>query len=287
MIAASSMKLGIIGGGRAAWAFGSGWTAAGRPLSGISLRPDSPSRVPELLATPRLPLEELAARSDLLLLAAGDSDLEGLARHVSTLASGGTILFHPSGSLPSSIFGDLTASFSLHPLRSLPAPGEPVTFEGTLLVFEGPPALAELAREICAALGGRFASIPPEAKTLYHAAAVLGSNHVAALLEASVDLLASVGIAEGDLRPAVEALARSAIGNWAGGTGEGRFTGPIARRESGTVEQHLEALAAKDPARANLYRLLGRELARAVEKAGGNDTELTRIIDLLRDPTIS
>ncbi|HVR43851.1 MAG TPA: DUF2520 domain-containing protein [Thermoanaerobaculia bacterium] len=262
------MKLGIVGGGRAAWAFGSGWRTAGRPVSGIALREGSKSELPERLRASRTSLDQLAADSDLILVAVSDPAVAQVARDLGSRVAGGTVLFHASGSLGSEVLG-LETAFSLHPLRSLPPVGTPVDLRGTLLVFEGPPGARELAREIARTLGGRFDEIDPAAKALYHAAAVMGSNHVAALVEAAADLLARCGLEESSCRPALASLAESAIANWAGAAAPERFTGPVARGDAATVERHLEALEAADPARAEIYRRLSAELASAVEKSGG------------------
>src|SRR5947207_8862979 len=62
--------LGILGGGRAAWAFGATWRRLGWPIDGVWLRPESPSRLPELLEAPRKSIDDLDA--DLLLIAVSD-----------------------------------------------------------------------------------------------------------------------------------------------------------------------------------------------------------------------
>ena len=65
------MKLGILGGGRAAWAYGSAWRRIGWPIDGVWLRAESKSALPELLEAPRKSIEELHA--DLLLIAVSDT----------------------------------------------------------------------------------------------------------------------------------------------------------------------------------------------------------------------
>lgn len=279
------MKLGIVGGGRAAWAFGSGWRRAGRPLAGVTLRAGSPSDLPARLGVPSLSQEELIASSDLLLLALPDASLEALASGIAAAASPSTLLFHPSGSVSSAVFGEGARAFSLHPLRSLPPLGEPVDLTGTLFVFEGAPSGREPAREIASCLGGAFAEIDPASKPLYHASAVLGSNGVAALLEAAADLFGRCGLQGASMKAAVAALARSAVDNWE--NSRERFTGPVFRAEKATIQRHLDALAAADPDRAELYRRLGLEIAEAVRRDGVGSAELTEIISFLRTPPLS
>lgn len=254
------MKLGIVGGGRAAWAFGAVWRGIGRNISGIALRSDTGIR--EWLDVPLLSIPELASRSELLLLAVGDKDLGEVARRVAGLLPPDAFVFHPSGSHTSEVFAPHSRSFSLHPLRALPAPGETVEFAGTLFTFEGDASSRGIALDFVRAAGGRFEEITREAKIRYHAAAVFASNYVEALLEIARGLMRETGIA-GDVREELATLARSAIDTWL----RGDFTGPIARGDHAVVERHIEALH-DDPETQQVYRLLAAELAKALQAKG-------------------
>lgn len=232
------MKLGIIGGGRAAWAFGSTWVRIGWPLTGLVLR--SESDLPRLLRTRRTTVDELAASSELILIAVSD---RAIAEVSESVPQTGAILFHPSGSLTG-----MRGGFSLHPLRALPPVGEPSDLRGALLVFEG--AHRDVASNIASAAGARFAEIEPQAKVLYHAAAVFGSNYVAALLDIAEEL---IGIEQA--RDDLAALAESAVENWRRHSDARRFTGPAARGDREVMARHLAALR-DDPQVAEIYRLL-------------------------------
>jgi predicted short-subunit dehydrogenase-like oxidoreductase (DUF2520 family) len=238
----SVLRLGIIGSGRAAWAFGSTWRRIGWPLSGLASR--SPSQVASLLGTPSRTIDALAGDSDLLLVAVSDRAIEEVA---ATIPETGAIIIHPSGMLAS-----LRGGFSLHPLRALPPAGTPSDLAGVLLVFEG--AHRDIAEGIAAASGARFAEISPDAKTRYHAAAVFGSNDVAALLDIAEHL---IGIE--NVREDLAALARSAIDNWLAHTDRQRFTGPAARGDDAVIERHAAALAGQ-PDLAEIYRLLAARI---------------------------
>jgi predicted short-subunit dehydrogenase-like oxidoreductase (DUF2520 family) len=277
------MRLGIVGGGRAAWAFGSGWRQAGLPLAGLSVRPGSRSDLPRRLGAPSFDPRELAQRADLVLLALPDAALESIAPDLAA-GEGAALFFHPSGSLSSAVFGS-ERGFSLHPLRSLAPVGDPVDLAGTLFVFEGPDLTRAAARGVAERLGGVFAEVARDAKVLYHASAVLGSNGVAALLETAADLFARCGLEGAAMRRAIAALAHSAVANWEGSAA--RFTGPVMRGETALVQRHLDALRAADGDRAELYRRLAIEIAEAVRKQGADSPELTEIIGLLRHRPVS
>jgi predicted short-subunit dehydrogenase-like oxidoreductase (DUF2520 family) len=242
------MRLGILGGGRAAWAYGSAWAGAGWPITGVWLRPESRSRLPELLTAPRRSIAELAGASEVLLVAVSD---RAISEVVTTVPATDAIVFHASGALPSPRDG-----FSLHPLKSLPPVGEEVSLRDSLLVFEG--AHRKTAKLIAAAMGARFAEVSAEQKPLYHAAAVFGSNYVAAMLDIAEAMMRESGIPEA--RPHLVALALSAIRNWEAHDGANRFTGPAVRRDEETLRRHMAALG--DHAQvADMYKLLADWIA--------------------------
>ncbi|HSY48468.1 MAG TPA: DUF2520 domain-containing protein [Thermoanaerobaculia bacterium] len=232
------LSLGIIGSGRAAWAFASAWKQIGWPIIGVA------TRGAETPIGPRRSIAELATTSDILLIAVSDRAIEEVAASIPDTAA---IIVHPSGALPS-----LRGGFSLHPLKALPPVGEPSGLAGTLLVFEG--AHRDVAERIAHAAGARFAEIARDAKTRYHAAAVFGSNYVAALLDIADELIGIEGA-----RDDLAALARSAIDNWAAHTDAQRFTGPAARGDADIVERHLSALSDR-PELAEIYRLLAARI---------------------------
>jgi predicted short-subunit dehydrogenase-like oxidoreductase (DUF2520 family) len=229
------MKLGILGNGRAAWAFASTWRRIGWPLTGIATRGE--------------PIEQLVAASDLILVAVSDRAIEEVT---ASIPETDAIIIHASGSLPA-----LRGGFSLHPLKSLPPAGEPSDLEGTLLVFEG--AHRGVAEHIAIKAGARFAEISREAKNRYHAGAVFGSNYIAALLDIAEELIGIDGA-----RDDIAALARSAIDNWAAHTDARRFTGPASRGDADVMQRHAHALA-DSPELAEIYRLLAARIVAAAK----------------------
>lgn len=245
------MRLGILGGGRAAWAFGAAWKRIGWPLSGVWLRDDSHSHIAELLGTARMEMRDLALDSELLLVAVSD---RAIAEVAALIPETDALVFHASGAMLS-----LRDGFSLHPLKALPPVGTESDLEGTLLVFEG--QHRRTAKLIAAAVGARFCEVAPEQKALYHAAAVFGSNYVAASLEIAQRLMTRAGVT--GVREDLAALALSAIENWRRHDDARRFTGPAARGDAAVLEQHRQALGGEEGV-AELYELLAAEIAAAL-----------------------
>jgi predicted short-subunit dehydrogenase-like oxidoreductase (DUF2520 family) len=242
------MRLGILGGGRAAWAYGSAWKRIGWPLAGVWLRDESQSHIAELLETTRLDLADLATDCELLLVAVSDRAIGAVANAIPETDA---LVFHASGALLS-----VRDGFSLHPLKSLPPVGSPSDLDGTLLVFEG--QHRRTAKLIAAAVGARFCEVAPEQKALYHSAAVFGANYVAAMLEISERLMQQAGV--DNAREDIVALAKSAIENWRMHADEKRFTGPAARGDSVVMQRHVEVLQS-DAELARLYEMLADQIA--------------------------
>lgn len=259
------MRLGIIGGGRAAWAFGSAWIGSGEELSGVALRSSSSSPVASRLGSRLVTESELARTSELILIAVSDQALPEVIGQLLPLTATSLPLLHASGSLTSEIFQGRPMGFSLHPLRSLPPVGEPIDMDGTLLTFEGPPATRELARTIVSKFKGRFLELDAQDKPLYHAAAVLSSNDVAVLLDMALATVRDAGVDSHGLKKSFGDLAHSAIDNWVGHSGSSRFTGPVMRGDRATIQRHLDVLS-RWPEREVVYRLLAIELARRMRE---------------------
>lgn len=266
------MRLGIVGGGRAAWAFGSAWLSAGDPLAGVVLRDGSPSDLPLRLSAPRLSLAELSARSDLVLAAVSDDALPALCTELAANAPEPVWLVHASGSLPSTLFAPHGRAFSLHPLRSLPPVGAEGALDDALLVLEGPPEARAVAEAIALRARARLASVDAGAKGAYHAAAVLAANFPAALLSMSERLLAAAGV-EGVGPDDIAALAGSAIFNWRRSSGTARFTGPVVRGDMAVVRKHLDLLA-PEPTMKAAYACLALALCDVILE---NDPDNPRV----------
>jgi predicted short-subunit dehydrogenase-like oxidoreductase (DUF2520 family) len=273
------MDLTIIGAGRAAWTFGKLWRQTGGEIRAIHTRRGGGSEAARLLETDERPLlPEALDDAGLVLFALPDRVISETLSSLREAIPDAAVLFHSSGSLTSAVFAR-PSCFSLHPLRSLsPVGTEKLDLTGTLFTWEGDPATFELAGRIVSAAGGVLRRVDPHRKLLYHAAAVFGSNYVAALLEEARLMMEEAGL--DDTRESLAMLAGSAISNWASSTEAGGFTGPIRRGDPSLVADHLRALA-DDPDRLEIYRLLGLSVLRAV-KEDSDSIGLQEIERLLR-----
>ncbi len=172
---------------------------------------------------------------------------------------------HTSGASTLEALGPLAAAgvatFSLHPLQTVPDPN--TDFTGCPCAISGSSAEAlELARSLADELGMRAFEIPEAHRAAYHAAAAMASNFLVALEESAAGLLGELGVA--DARELLAPLVLRTAANWSE-HGAAALTGPIARGDEATVARHLEALAETAPELVPLYEALAertRELAR-------------------------
>lgn len=275
------MRLGIVGGGRAAWFFASGWRNGGGQISGFALRDGSSSPVPALVSAPVVPLEGLSGLSDVLLIAVRDAALPEMADELRMKLPDETVLFHCSGSIPAAVFSSFERRFALHPLRALPEPGVEV-MPPTLFAYEGAEATESLAREIVAVIGGLLVPIESDRKPVYHAAAVMASNYVALLADEALELFARAGIDRNLARDAVAGVGISALETWRKGSGRVAFSGPVVRGDIDVVQRHLNALS--EAGTRSLYRQLGYRLAMRLSAIQPENSEYKEIAELLADP---
>lgn len=277
-MAGSSLTL--VGPGRAGRAFARSWLAAGGRIVEVVARtsPDARTGAEAIGAgTPRA-VADAQADTDVLILAVPD---DAVAPAASALAGRFRCraAFHVSGALPAAAIMALRSSGaalgSLHPARVFTgAAGE--TWGDTLVAVEGDAAAVVGGEAIIRAFGGRPRRISAKAKPLYHAAAAIAAGGTAALVSAATRAWVEAGIPEEEARPALAALAGQAAAAAGRESFERAFTGPVARRDLGTIGAHAEALASR-PEVLRLYALLAEETLERTPGRGQED-EVRRLL---------
>ena len=139
----------------------------------------------------------LAAAAEAVLLCVPDAELERVAREVADAEPPPRLVGHVSGASPLDVLSAAreagAATFSLHPLQTIPHPetdlgGAPCAVAGSH------DAALDGARALARALGMEPFTVPEEARAAYHAAAAMASNFLIALEESAAELLAAVGV---------------------------------------------------------------------------------------------
>lgn len=228
-----------------------------------------------------LPVEEVAASSELLILAVPDTELAGL---VGGLASAevvrpGTIVAHTSGVNGIGVLAPLTElgalPLAIHPAMTFTGHDEDLSRLANACF--GITAADEIgyaiAQSLVIEMGGEPVRVAEQNRTLYHAALAHGSNHLVTMI---VDAVAALrvalagpgllgqqivddqpnGLAERLLAPLASAALDNALRR-----GQSALTGPVARGDSAAVAAHLDALEAVDPRLSAGYRALALRTA--------------------------
>ncbi len=182
-----------------------------------------------------------------------------------------SVVFHLSGALSSVILSSArkkgAATGSLHPLQSFVpyAPDAASPFEGIHMSIEGTDRARNLGQQIVTRLKARPVTIPTDAKTLYHAAAVVASNYLVTVEHAALTLLGRAGLEPDRAFDILEPLIQGTLRNIAARGSVDALTGPVVRGDEAIIARHLTDIDKKMPRYSDLYRLLGQhtlEIAR-------------------------
>jgi predicted short-subunit dehydrogenase-like oxidoreductase (DUF2520 family) len=212
--------------------------------------------------------------ADVWLFATPDGRIAAAVREISAsgLLRAGDIVAHCSGALRADEMPVTAARASMHPLKSFAEPAIAVTtFGGTYCTAEGDRAALDVLVPAFEAIGGRVTEIRSESKTLYHAASVIVSNDLVALMEAGLRCYEQAGFERDTAREMMAPLVRETLENVLKLDTVKALTGPVVRGDAGVIEKQLAALANGDPLVESVYRELGRvavEIARERGQAG-------------------
>lgn len=253
------MRAGVIGVGRAGSALGAALARAGHPvIAAHAVSERSRDRAAALLPDAELlAVEDVVARTDLVLLAVPDDALPALAAQLPFHP--GQFVVHCSGRYGVAVL-EPAARLGALPLALHPA----MTLTGTSLDVErlsGAPfgvtsaePLRMAAEALVVEMGGEPIWIPEAARALYHAALAHSANHLITLVASAIELLEGAGVDNGArlLTPLLQASLDNALR-----MGYPALTGPVVRGDASTVAAHVEVLA-DDPQIQSAYIAMAR-----------------------------
>lgn len=271
------LTIGVISAGRVGTALGHALERAEHVVVGCSAVSNASRQRAQrwLPDTPVLPLDEVAGRAELLLLAVPDAELPAL---VAGLAATGavranTIVVHTSGANGIGVLAPLAEqgciALAIHPAMTFAGSDEDIDrLRGTCFGITAADEIGyAVAQSLVLEIGGEPFRVREDARTLYHAALAHSSNHVVTLMLDAVEALRTAlqgqellgqelvgdtpgGIAERIIGP----LARASLDN-ALQRGQAALTGPVARGDAAAVAGHLQALTEVNPDLAQAYRM--------------------------------
>ena len=228
--------------------------------------------------------------SDITLITTPDDQLPLVVAGLSKMKSNArSVALHTSGALSSQALSQLKSKGwnigSVHPLISVSGfKATTNAFEGAFWCVEGDRKALSAARQLVRDLNGHSFSIKAEVKSLYHAAAVMGSGNVTALFDVAIDMLSRCGLTKREARKILLPLLKSTVENLTFRSPAEALTGTFSRGDIGTVERHLAALSTShlDMAKS-VYRLLGLKSLSLAEEHGLDPLMSKRIQRLLKD----
>ncbi len=232
---------------------------------------------------------EAASLGDLVFITTQDDQIEKVCAKIA-LGNGfkaGNVILHMSGALSMKVLksAEKAGAFtvSIHPMQSfvdidLAIKQLPGAYFGVTAEEKIQPLVFKLVKD----LGGEPVVIKDEDKPLYHAAACVTSNYLAALLRFAQEIYLSIGISQEVSLKAIWPLVEGTLKNIKQKGTSQALTGPIARGDLGTIEKHLSALKSKLPEALNLYEKLGNYTVEvALEKGSIDEKQADKIKQLL------
>lgn len=222
-----------------------------------------------------------------VFLAVPDAAVAGVARELAALGSvpAECAAFHLSGVLAVEVLEPLHAAGyrvgSVHPLQAIADPELGAELlRGSSYAVAGEPEARAVARRLLLALDGRIITVTERMRPLYHAAAVMASSHVAAILAVASRLLEEAGVRAEDALPALLPLVRGTLENLRRFEPGMALTGPIVRGDVDTVRLHLRMLPERERA---LYCALGRSVLELAARAGLDEASVLALQTLLEE----
>lgn len=270
------LSVGIISAGRVGSALGSALERAGHVVVACSAvshasRQRAQRRLPE---SQILPVDEVAGRGELLVLAVPDAELASVVSGLAATQSvrPGTIVVHTSGANGVGVLAPLTQQgcrpLAIHPAMTFTGADEdiarlPDTCFGVTAADDIGYAIGQ---SLVLEIGGEPFRVREDARTLYHAALAHASNHVVTVVADALEALRAAlsgqellgqqlvddapgGLAERVVGPLTVAAVENTLRR-----GQSALTGPVARGDADAVAAHLRALAEVDPQLAEAYR---------------------------------
>ncbi len=206
---------------------------------------------------------DITRDADVVFITTPDSDIEDTCNSISrnTGFADNAVVIHCSGALASSVLsGAKTCGAwigSMHPLQSFASADHKTNpFQGIIVSLEGESSAVNIAKTIAEDLGGTVVTLLTEAKTLYHASAVVASNYLVTLLDLAIRLIQEAGVQRQDAFNLLKPLIEGTLSNIGNVGVQKALTGPIARGDIKTLETHIEEIGSKRPELLALYKML-------------------------------
>ena len=274
MTSSTSPRVALVGAGRVGTSVALVLQRNGVQITGVSSRsPESQQRAARRLSCAEFDYRESLPAADVVLIGVVDAALEQVVDELVPQIEEGTYLCHFSGSIGTKpLAAARTAGArpcALHPVQAFPdvetaverLPGSTwgVTCDADDVAWAG--------EFVTRFLKGRAVQVEEEDRPVWHAAAVMVSNGISALLSIGESMLTSIHVDEPNA--VLEPIASGTVANArAGGGGGATLTGPVVRGESFIIRRHLDRLVDEDADLVSAYTKVVAMIIDAARAAG-------------------
>lgn len=229
--------------------------------------------------------DSLTEFNDITFITTPDSEIRKVASSIASSGKElmGKVFVHCSGAFASSILEELKAKGAgtacFHPLMAVSPETE--SFKGIYFDIEGEESVLPLLEELAGKIGAKSIRVSPKEKELLHVSAVMASNYLVTLADLSLRISASENIPERTLLDAFLPLMSSSLENLGKLSPTEALTGPIARGDIQTVQEHIKLLQNK-PELLEMYKKFGLLTLELISNDLKDSTIKFRLYDLLK-----
>ena len=267
------LDVALIGAGRVGTAVAALLAERGQRIVGVASRTRSSAHGSAgRLATEVFDLDSPVA-ADLYVIGTGSAAIASVTEQLAATAElAGRVVVHLSGSdgiepLSAARAGGAHVC-ALHPVQACPDVEAGIrNLPGSTWGVTTSEGAGKWAADLVRLLNGDPVAVAEADRVAWHAAAVVTSNGIAALLAAGEQILAGLQIT--DPVSVLSPLAKGTVANATlGGGGAATLTGPVVRGEFDIVREHAAALEEVDTELRDLYMLVTKLIARVAIGSG-------------------
>lgn len=269
------MNFGFIGAGKVGTAFGKYLSDKGFKVEGYYSRSEKSAKNAADFTNSKVyhSMGALIKRSDIIFITTNDDEISKVCKELvqEDLLCSGQILVHMSGGASSKILESAKTKgcyiYSLHPLQAFADIEKAVNdLENTIFSIEGDEEKIDVLEKILNITENKYFNITAEQKSIYHAAACILSNYLVTLVDYGLSFFEAIGIDGEEGYKAVYPLIEGTIKNIHSLGTKKALTGPIARGDIETIENHVKSIGALDEEKLDFYKLMGEKTLKLAEE---------------------
>jgi len=295
------LRVAIVGGGKVGSVLGRIMAEGGARVTAVVSRSRASARTAARFVrcgNYSTALTAIPPETDLVFIATPHDAVADVARTLARLEGlefNRLAVCHASGMLTAAVLEPLAvrgaAVFSFHPLQTFPRDFAPKDIlpgaRGIYFGIDGQPRGLRVARRLAAVMGGHVVEIPPPMREFYHAACVIASNHLTAMMGVVEAMYRTLRPSERSFYPVFRPIVEATLANIGASGPAAALSGPIARGGVDTVARHCEAIRQYAPEMLPYFTRMSLETVRLAVAKGSLTPErreaLVRLIKTYTD----